>query len=605
MLMRQLAGCFTTWSLLVTEKIRLRNVCRRIMKRMLQRSLHNCYQQWSHNAQEQIMMRMFESKVVTKLRRRRLKYYYTTWHSTSLQQIKERSKTVRLDRILMQLRLKKKFTVLKHLFVVWRDRFVNVQKHQHRLKRNLLSRRHLCLVRCALRQWWRTARDQIHFNVTMQRFVYTIKSKLMKSYVFQWKMKTRSIRTRAKFQQLKQTMVQMKDEKETNYKQYMHYKEQTMLKEGHILELTVTKRQLLATMNEHQKMHETKQIKARNVGIAETKNMFRKTELEFLKKGRIWSAERNRLKLELETISSRVMAVETEKLRLLRDLNVTKATSERMQETSKKYKKLANKIQRHYDDSIDEKKNNGVVMERQFYAWRAASKAKEEKLQQRYHAMHQSYQSLTASHQQVLTASIPALHLKLVHSVRKYKNHLLLSKMINHWHSIVLSQRVGARIALRSTQSYQRRALRDQKCREVAEQNYKQLFENMNEKNKLMVHLKEKLLLLEARDTDRLQQVHDYKKETHGMNMEIQMLEHEMTGLRDKCIEFDACQLTASVLEKECGRLRDDLEMIKNEEAQGWNSVRLELENLVDSGGGGGGGGGGGNIRGSLSSTEK
>ena len=87
--------------------------------------------------------------------------------------------------------------------------------------------------------------------------------------------------------------------------------------------------------------------------------------------------------------------------------------------------------------------------------------------------------------------------------------------------------------------------------------------------------------------------------------MEIQMLEHEMTGLRDKCIEFDACQLTASVLEKECGRLRDDLEMIKNEEAQGWNSVRLELENLVDSGGGGGGGGGGGNIRGSLSSTEK
>jgi hypothetical protein len=191
MLMRQLAGCFTTWSLLVTEKIRLRNVCRRIMKRMLQRSLHNCYQQWSHNAQEQIMMRMFESKVVTKLRKRRLKHYYTTWHSTSLQQIKERSKTVRLDRILMQLRLKKKFTVLKHLFVVWRDRFVNVQKHQHRLKRNLLSRRHLCLVRCALRQWWRTARDQIHFNVTMQRFVYTIKSKLMKSYVFQWKMKTR------------------------------------------------------------------------------------------------------------------------------------------------------------------------------------------------------------------------------------------------------------------------------------------------------------------------------------------------------------------------------------------------------------------------------
>ena len=61
----------------------------------------------------------------------------------------------------------------------------------------------------------------------------------------------------------------------------------------------------------------------------------------------------------------------------------------------------------------------------------------------------------------------------------------------------------------------------------------------------------------------------------------------------------------ASVLEKEVQRLRDDLESIQHEEAQGWNSVRLELENLVDSSGGDGEVENRENFRGSLSSTEK
>ena len=326
---------------------------------------------------------------------------------------------------------------------------------------------------------------------------------------------------------------------------------------------------------------------------------FHKTEIEFLKNSRRWSIERNKLKLNYDEINSTLLNIEKKNIQLVRDLNVTKEKLKRFVNESQKYKSIANKLQKNihtYETTSNTNLNN---MENKFNEWRSESNKREIKIKNEYNIINSKYSQLKLNQNVIVNHRIPTLKFKYINIIMQYKNNIIKSRILNKWYNIVNYQKIGTSIAMRTTCDYQRRSMRDQKSRENAENKLsilkKEMLKIQNKCNNMkndndlnLKHLTDKIQLLEKMTKDKNAQLNEYKNEKNISKIENQMLLDEMNKLREKCIEFDAYKLTASVLEREVNMLRNDLDIAQNETKRvqntfqtQWTGVRYELENLA------------------------
>jgi hypothetical protein len=382
-------------------------------------------------------------------------------------------------------------------------------------------------------------------------------------------------------------------------------REQHTLLKGEILKLTVERRNLLTSSEQRKIEHQRNIINATNHGQKEAEKKYSKIEQEWLKKGRSWFLERNRLKLELEELNQTVLGTQTEKHRVVRDLDVSNAKQRRMARKAKEFRHLARTVQKKWEASTLEENSQLKVMEEQFDLWKKVSSARADEMERRLKDV-EKHRTTIMSKWNVLQNEHWLLKIKWSDNAHKWRRHVNLFKAMRGWCSVVLGQKVGAKIALRCTHDYQRRALRDCMQRESSEQKILLQRKRMNElttkieameyerneeRESREQHAEARTKVLEQLAEDRLHALQNVREEKKMSEMELAMLENEMKELREKCIAIDAHQLTSIVLEQEVTMLRDDLEAARNEVGRSrmeiqrkneeMNDVRLELENLV------------------------
>ena len=238
-------------------------------------------------------------------------------------------------------------------------------------------------------------------------------------------------------------------------------------------------------------------------------------------------------------------------------------------------------------------------MENQFDVWKEVSNERDEEKKLQMIKVHNKYNGLVLQYD---TIEIQYWNLKMKWSndVQKWRHYVCLSKALHGWYSVILGQRVGARIALRSTQDCQRMQLRNHVQSERNSNKMKEQSNQIQELNNIVEQMKTKrneentskdeyiaarTKMLEQIAEERLHALEHIKEEKNRSEKEILLLENENRDLRERCVIVDSIQLTASVLENEVNLLKDNLEMArgfidqKNDEM---NEVRLELENLIE-----------------------
>jgi hypothetical protein len=77
--MRKLAGCFATWYDTIKEDIRLRNVCERVIKRMLMRQLAGCFTTWADALDESKRLKVVGQRVVQRMLQRKMAGSFFKW----------------------------------------------------------------------------------------------------------------------------------------------------------------------------------------------------------------------------------------------------------------------------------------------------------------------------------------------------------------------------------------------------------------------------------------------------------------------------------------------------------------------------------------------
>ena len=587
MLMRQLAGCFTTWLETITENIRLRNVCQRVVKRMLMRQLAGCFSTWWSNAHDQVVMKMVESKIVIKLRRRMMQLLFQKW----LLNIHEIRRFKILSRRAMNKKKYRCVVLLRSTLRRWRL-FSACQIRGRSIVARLHSQQSRRLLQHTLLEWSRGRLQRTRRRDVLCKFRHLLMRQyhqLLFSSIFKWKVQcTVVMEWRDKVKNLLKHEKKFQEELHTLKMDMSHFKQKGMLQKGEILELTVEKRKLLTRLAKKDNEHQTNLIEAKNEGIAECRLKFHRLESRWLKKGRLWSMERTRLKLEIESMNSGVLSTQTEKHQIIRDLDVSNAKQKRMARKAKEFRNLAHDLQKKWEEATKWESTRLEEMEDQFSLWKRTADSRVEESDAKLLQMESKYDKLKEMCNR--TNNYVSL------MVLRQRHHVIMTRVLHQWHSVVLGQRVGARIAMSVQHGYQRRSLVDQQRREQAEKASaaaKKRYEGMSKQFIVMENeFLEKTTRMEKESKDRaqlsLQLLEKLTKErasaletAEGDKMaatiEIQMLEKEIYDLREKCVEAEAHQLTASVLEHEVIVLRDAVQAKNNE----MNDFRIELEQLV------------------------
>ena len=301
----------------------------------------------------------------------------------------------------------------------------------------------------------------------------------------------------------------------------------------------------------------------------------------------------------MAAINAQILVVQADKHRLVRDLDVANAKKIRMTGKAKEFKTLAKSIQEKFETTVNTSSIKFLEMENQFDVWKEVSNERDEEKKLQMIKVHDKYNGLVLQYD---TIEIQYWNLKMKWSndVQKWRHYVCLSKALHGWYSVILGQRVGARIALRSTQDCQRMQLRNHVQSERNSNKMKEQSNQIQELNNIVEQMKTKrneentskdeyiaarTKMLEQIAEERLHALEHIKEEKNRSEKEILLLENENKDLRERCVIVDSIQLTASVLENEVNLLKDNLEMArgfidqKNDEM---NEVRLELENLIE-----------------------
>ena len=587
MLMRQLAGCFTTWLETVTENIRLRNICQKVIKRILMRQLAGCFSTWWSNAHDQVVMRMVESKVVIKLRRRMMQSLFQRW----LLNIHEIQRFKILSRRAMNKKKYRCVVLLRSTLRRWRL-FSACKIRGRSIVARLHAQQSRRLLQHTLLEWSRGRLQRTRRRDVLCKFRHLLMRQyhqLLFSSILKWKVQcTVIMEWRDKVKNLQKDEKKFQEELHTLRTDMSHFKQKGMLQKGEILELTVEKRKLLTRLAKKDNEHQTNLIEAKNEGIAECRLKFHRLESQWLKKGRLWSMERTRLKLEMETMNSGVLSTQTEKHQIIRDLDVSNAKQKRMARKAKEFRNLAHDLQKKWEETTKWESTRLEEMEDQFSLWKRTADSRVEESDVKLLQMESKYDQVKEQYNR--TNNYVSL------MVLRQRHHVIMTRVLHQWHSVVLGQRVGARIAMSVQHGYQRRSLLDQQRREQAEKASAAAKERYEGVSKQFIVMESEFLekttrmkkeskdraqlslqLLENLTKDRASALETAKEDKIAATIEIQMLEKEIYDLREKCVEAEAHQLTASVLEHEVIVLRDAVQA-KNDEM---NDFRIELEQLV------------------------
>ena len=355
---------------------------------------------------------------------------------------------------------------------------------------------------------------------------------------------------------------------------------------GKILELTVQRRDLITkhTAEKKQLAVDTELLVAQ--AQTQVRNEHRREIIQWEEKSRSWSAERSRLKREIEECAAAAALACAEKSSAMRDVEVALSKQRRFAGKARKFRDIARNVQEISDIDAQARRDNIAKMQAQLQEWRDAA-------EERAHAMNAALASALAK-QDTFRREMERVRRDELEGRMKYgarlvrlRQRLRMYQCFAYWMKLCEAQKIGTRIAMSARQQAQRQSMRAAYAKEQAEKKAEmankalkalQKAADLERKNhsaemgKLNEELNMQIVSL-AGDSESLRQEHAEAAEASRRRddqacSEINALSKQLDDLRERAIVSDANKLTAVILEEEVATLRERLEASKAEVAQ-------------------------------------
>ena len=355
---------------------------------------------------------------------------------------------------------------------------------------------------------------------------------------------------------------------------------------GKILELTVQRRDLITRHSA-----EKKQLAAdAELLVAQAKIHVRKEHrreiVQWEEQSRAWSAERSRLKREIDECAAAAALACAQKSSAMRDVEVALSKQRRFAGKARKFRDIARNIQETSDIDTQARRDDVDNVRAELQKWREAA-------EERANAMDAALASALAKQdtykRQMEGVRKAELEGRMRHGARlvRLRRRLRMFRCFAYWMKLCEAQKIGTRIAMGARQQAQRQSMRAAYAMKQAEKKTEsankalealrkaadlERVQYTTEMGKLNEELDMQIVTL-ARDRDSLLHAHAEAAEAaqrrdEDARAEIQALSKEVEDLREKAIVSDANKLTAIVLEEEVVTLRVRLDASKAEVAQ-------------------------------------
>ena len=391
---------------------------------------------------------------------------------------------------------------------------------------------------------------------------------------------------RNKIKELHKTLKKIKASTSVLQSAHSQLKNKETQQRGKILELTVKRRDLITRYTAEKKQLEVKAEELAAAARMDVHNQHRNEKKEWDRQSRAWSAERNRLKREIDQCAAAVARISAEKSNAIRDVEVALSKQRRIAGKARKFRDVARKVQEAADIHAQTRSEDLEKLLSEFQMWKNTTEKRMKVLKKDLSIAILKERETQHKVDSLRKAEVDRKFRFAARQARLH-NHMCMYRCFAYWMKMCEGQRIGARIAMRSQQHLQRETMRaayakaqsDKKAKS-AQQALKTLQDKLDLEHKnhvaevtrlneeLDLQIKTFVVERDALTEAKLEATAASERRDAEACAEIRALMNEVKDLRESVVVSDANKLTAMVLEEEVTSLREKLEVAQAEVAQ-------------------------------------